>query len=310
MRIALAMFALAACSGRSVPPPTPIGPPAPIVAPSANADDLSVAQVNGRPVWGSCVTAQAARGRTRDIALRECIDFELMAQAADARGLATDPDVVDATRTALVNQLVANAYEDSFTKPENFGDKWDRLVERNLFPFKHEEFRASTYVRVPLGETATPEEDAAAHALADKIAAALASETGMLSPQFVELAGRAAGLPMVKTGEEPKPARWVEYADVEPRVPRALYKSYADALWAIPEVGRASPAVRTKWGWDIVLFSELEPAVDTKPDELARRMMPEVKRSYFMLWVNEITKHLGITVELYKDNIARLEDAQ
>src|SRR4051812_6195816 len=100
-----------ACSTSAQAPPMPVGPPAPLVAPSRGADDVVVATVDGRPVWGSCVTVQATHAHTKEVALEECIEFELMAQAAEKRGLATDPDVVDATRTALVNQLVAQAYE-------------------------------------------------------------------------------------------------------------------------------------------------------------------------------------------------------
>jgi hypothetical protein len=314
MRIAIAhlaaLVALAACSGTPQPPPTPVGPPAPLVAPSAGASDVVVAQVNGRPVWGSCVVAQAARGRTPDAAFRECVDFELMAQAAEQRGLATDPDVVSATRAALVNQLVAHAYEDGFTKPEDFGDKWTKLAERNMFPLEHDEYRASTYIRVPLTDKATPEQDAAAHAVADKIAAAVAPEKGLLSASFVELAGRVVDVPIVPSGAEHKPPKWIEYGDVPAMIHVALHKAYADALWAIPDVGSVSPAVRTKWGWDVVLFSDVVPAVHTKPEEVARRLMPDVKRSYFMSWVNKITKELGIHVEMFKDNVARLEEVQ
>jgi hypothetical protein len=55
--------------------------------PAAAADDVVVALAAGRPVYGSCVAAQAERGHlSRDAALRECIDFELMAQEAERRG--------------------------------------------------------------------------------------------------------------------------------------------------------------------------------------------------------------------------------
>ena len=298
-----------ACSTSSQAPPARVGPPAPLVAPPRGPDDVMVASINGRPVWGSCVAVQAARGRTKDVALHECIDFELMAQAAADRGLATDPEVVGATRTALVNELVAQAYEDGFTNPADFGDKWDHLVERNLFQLKHDEYRGSTYVRVPLSDKPTPEQDAAARQLAEQIAAMVAPEQGMMSGHFVELAGRAAeGHPMVKSGTDHEPPDAVEYADVPPMLAAGLFKSYADALWAIPEVGRASHAVRTKWGWDVVLFSDVVPAVDTPPAEVATKLMPEVKRSYFMAWVNKTAKQLGLHVELDKAIVERLED--
>jgi len=57
-------------------------------SPPAGPGDAVVATVGGRPVWASCVAAQAARGtRTRRAALGECVDFELLAQAAEARGV-------------------------------------------------------------------------------------------------------------------------------------------------------------------------------------------------------------------------------
>src|SRR5262245_24622681 len=99
------LLVLVACGSSKAPaPPTPTGPPAAWL-PTPAADDVQVATVNGKPVWGSCVTAQGAHAASKQDALKQCIDFELMAQAADARGLATDPDVALATRTALVSQL-------------------------------------------------------------------------------------------------------------------------------------------------------------------------------------------------------------
>ena len=60
----LSCFAVLACggSGPELPPPRPIGPPAAVVGSSAGPDDVVVAQVAGRPVWGSCVATQARRG--------------------------------------------------------------------------------------------------------------------------------------------------------------------------------------------------------------------------------------------------------
>jgi hypothetical protein len=90
----LLCLVIVAC-GSPNPPPTPVGPPAAIEAQRASPDDVIVAQVNGRPVWGSCVAIQAKRtGATRDAALRQCVDFELLAQSAEKRGFATNPDVV------------------------------------------------------------------------------------------------------------------------------------------------------------------------------------------------------------------------
>jgi hypothetical protein len=287
MRAALVL--LVACGSSSAPPST-IGPPA-AMTPTPAPGDVVVATVNGQPVYGTCVQGQAARGADRQAALQQCIDFEVMAQAA--RRFATDPDVGLATRTAMVSRLVGSAYEDGFTEPAQFGGNWDMFVGRNLFRVRHEEYRASSYVRVPV---TIPEQDAAAHATADKIAAALEDERGLVGPELLGLAQPIAG------------ATKLDHEDVPPYRLGALDPAYAKALFAIPEVGETAPsAVRTKWGWDVIAFTEDVPATSPSDAEVASALMPDVKRAFFPIWVERIRKQLGTRVELVPQNIAKLE---
>ncbi|HWU88103.1 MAG TPA: hypothetical protein VN253_12540, partial [Kofleriaceae bacterium] len=105
MRPLLPWIAIAACGGAAEAPPRARAGAAPAVSPPEGREDAAVASVNGRPVWGSCVAHQAARGAaSREAALAECIDFELLAQAAEARGLAADPEVGEAARRAMVGR--------------------------------------------------------------------------------------------------------------------------------------------------------------------------------------------------------------
>lgn len=292
------ILAAGACGGSSTPaPPTPSGPPASLEATPAAPDDPVVATVNGRPIYGSCVTAQAARGATTQVALDECIGFELLAQEAEARGLATDREVVLATRTALVSQLVAREYEDAYTEPADFGTYWDRSVERNMRLVDHPEYRASAYARIPLPKDATPEQDAAARTIAEELAAKLAPERGLLGLHLEELseqivAGRAE----------------VEYAAVPPYTRSGLVPAYGDALFALPEPGRTSKAVRTPWGWDVILLTDVIPAETPTPEKIVERMMPEIKRSYFTTWATQIGQSLGVSVKVFDENVQLLEE--
>ncbi len=257
---------------------------------------MIVAQVNGRPVWGSCVQAQAHRGATKAVAVQQCVDFELMAQAAEQRGLAIHPDVIEATHTAMVSQLVANVYETGFQNPADFGGNWQRLVGSNLWRVKHEEYRSSSYVRITLPETAPPAQVDAAQVTADRIAAALAPERGLLGPQLVELAQAAAG-----------PTK-LDHQDVPPyRVGGFADDRYGNALFAIPEIGRTSPATRTKWGFDIIAWTDDVPATAPTEDEIVAKLLPQVKREFFITWVNRITRDLGAHVELVQSNLDKLE---
>src|SRR5258705_43262 len=79
------------------------------------------------------------------------------------------------------------------------------------------------------------EVDADAHALADKIAAAAASESGMLPAHLFEVANRVAG------------DRKLAESAVPPRRMTSLDPAYGPALFAIKDIGKSSPAVRTRW---------------------------------------------------------------
>ena len=289
MRWLLAL--LLACGGSPTPPPAPSQPLPSIVAPAAR-DDVQVATVEGRPVWGSCVTAQAARGATRAAALDQCIAFELMAIEAEKRGLAADPDVFLETKTALVSQLVAREYEDKYTTPEHFGSFWTRSLERNRARFDHPEARGSVYVRVE-----TTHDDPQAKQLIDEIYAALAKERGLMRPHLEAIAQRVAGTRKIVTAAVPPDLR-----------KGRLHEDYSAALFAVPEIGRVSPPVRTRWGWDIILWDSVVPAVHATQDELVAAALPEVKRGFFPLWVNKIAQSLGVKAQLFDQNLPLLEN--
>lgn len=297
MRPLAFLIAFAACGGSSAPTPAPTsGPPASLVATGAAEGDVQVATVNGRPVWGSCVTAQATGGKSREDALRECVDFELMAQAAEARGLATDHEVVQATHTALVSQLVAYDYEAKYGKPSDFGTVYDQLVAKNRARADHDEYRASAYARIDVPKGATPAEDEAAHALIAEVAAATANERGLMPQHLKEIAEKVVG-------DRAK----VNVAAVGPYLPRGLDPPYSQALFALPEIGRTAGPVRTAWGWDVILWSDVVPAAHPTPDELAEKMLPDVKRSYFTYWVNTIASRLGVKITIIDENLPALE---
>ena len=296
MRLAFLLL-LIACGGSKAPPPTPKGPPAPTTATPAPGD-VQVATVNGKPVWGSCVQAQAARGASAKDALQQCIGFELLAQEAERRGLATDSEVAIATRTALVSQLVAQDYEDKFNTPEEFGNYWTRSIERNKMRFDHPEARGSVYVRADLAKNATPADEATAKAVIDDIYAALKNERGLMKPHVEDIANRV-------NASRAK----LSFAAVPPDIKNGrLDDTYTGALFSIPEVGRVAAPVRTPWGWDIVLYDSVVPEVHATREEMIESALPEIKRSYFPQWVNRIVLSLGVHIQVEDKNLPLLEN--
>lgn len=293
----LLLAIVAACGGQATPPPAPSGPPA-ALQPTPAADDVQVATVNGKPVWGSCVAAQAARGVTKQEALKECIDFELLAEAAEERGFALDDEVKIETRTALVSQLVANDFEDKYQKPADFGAVWNALYQRNKNRFDHVEYRGSAYVRVNVDKKATPDVDANARAIADEIAAKLAPERGLMPEHLVDIAQQVAGT-RVKLAHEV----------VAPYSRQGLDPAYTEALFSIPEIGRTTThAVRTPWGYDVILLSDLIPEAHPSAEELEQQLLPEVKRTFFPQWTNQIAQRIGAKIEIEQQNLQLLEN--
>ena len=303
----LAVLLLAACGSSTAPPTTTR---VKLVSPGASPDDVVVATVNGRDVWGSCVARQAVGGKDRRVALEECIDFELMAQLAEDRALATDPEVTEAARTAAIDRLVQTQYEDKFTKPSDFGRAMDKIVDERDRYRHRPELRASTYLRV----TATPPSpdktmaqndprDGDAKRIADTLAQRLVGETGLLSASLEE-----AAVPLRDAAAAKGLA--IEHADVPLLAYAGLEKSYADVLYALPEIGRAGGPVRTKWGYDIILWTSMLPPREQTREELALEIFPGMRREYFAVWVGQLVRDRGTKIEYVEANLPRLEDIQ
>lgn len=291
---------LTACGGSPPTDPAPAAPLASIVAPRASEEDLVVAQVNGRPVWGSCVTEQSSRGgRDRAAALEQCVSFELLAQAAEKRGLAADPIVVDATRTAMVSELVASEFEARYQKPEDLGTVLDAVLAKNAWRMHRPELRASAYVRAVVPPNAAADVDARARQLAETIATELAGESGLFLSHLRDAADRLAKHTGIKieSQEVPLAERTGGY---EP--------PYLEALYSIAEPHRVSKPARTTRGWDVVLWNGGLPAKETTREALALEVFPELRRSQFTVWVNGLIKAAGITINVDPDAVAQLDE--
>jgi hypothetical protein len=299
--VVVVVVVLAACGGSSEPAKR-VGAGVSATATKARPDDAIVAQVNGRPIWASCVEAQAPKATTGHDAragLDECIAFELLAQEAERRQLQTDPGVVEATRTALVNRFVEIAYEDRFETPADMGNILLSQIDRNRAWLDVKERRASAYVRFNLKPTAPATEDAKAKELMEGFAQKVAGEPG-LTPSHLDALAKA------HFGTTP-----VEVAIVGFFTKNGLALGYRDALFDIPEIGRTAPqAVRTQWGWDVILLTDVIPAQKYTREEAAAEAFPEVRRGYFNVWVDQLAKDSGVRITKDEKAFATLEETR
>jgi hypothetical protein len=277
--------------------------PGAIAMPPASADDAPVARVNGRTVWASCVAAQAqaiAAGSDRErraAALDQCIAFELLAQAAEARGLAAAPEVVQAARSAEVNRLVETEFEQRYRRPADLAPQLDAALNASPWLLRTPELRDSTFARFVVPKGAPEAVEARAHALADRLAAELADQTGLFGVHLSDAARRIAQT----IGAE------LETLDYRPAPRDQLVDAYAAALFALPEIGRASPAFRTPWGWDVVVWTGGSPARERSRDEVAAELFPELRRRQFQRWVSQLARQRGIAIQVEQAELARLD---
>jgi hypothetical protein len=296
MRVAAPLLLFAACGA---PDPAPVRAAPSLIATAAGPGDAIVAQVDGRPVWGSCVAAQLRRGaKDRRAALDECVDFELLAQAAERRGATQGPEVAEATRRALVSRLIEVGFEDAYKTPDDLRAPIDKVVVHYRDQLDKPELRGSTFARVEIAKDAPRDQDTKARELADRIGAALENETGLFPSHVSDTANRLAAGTGLK----------VTTADFRPATREALVPAYATALFSIPEVGRVAKPTRTEWGYDIILLTSLIPAHLYTRDEVAAQVFPDVRRKYFGVWVNEIIKSLGVDITINKDRVDHLDE--
>ena len=215
------------------------------------------------------------------------VAFELLAQEAARRGLGTAPEVAEARTRAAVSALVEQEVERKIQTPADLPDSLTRrLLERNRWRLHRVEYRASFFVRFPVakGEPREGPADRAARANAERVAQALAGERGLFAHHVRQRARELIGAATMEDGT-------VELSD-----PPRLVPAYSDALFALPELGRTSGAVRTDWGWDIILWTGVLPARDITPDELALELFPELRQMYFVAWSRSIGKSTKVEV--------------
>ncbi len=294
-----ALVSLAACGGSPSTDPAPATPVASIIAPRASEGDVVVAQVNGRPVWGSCVTEQTSRGAPdRTVALDQCISFELLAQAAETRGLGADATVIETLRTTMVSELVAADFEARYQKPQDLGPAMDAVLAKNAWRMHRPELRASGYVRAMVPPNAGPEVEARAKQLAEAIAAELANETGLFRSHVLDVATRLAKDSGIEIESEDVPLA-TRKGDYEP--------PYLEALFSIAEAHRISKPARTTRGWDVVLWSGGLAAKETSREALAWDVFPELRRAQFTTWVNGLVKAGGFAIEIDQASVAQLD---
>lgn len=229
-------------------------------------------------MWGSCVAAQA-RGRHVDArtALADCIDLELAAQEAARRGLDHDPEVLERAQQILVARFIDRDFSAPFATPADLPPGFvDPIMKRNAWRLRRDEYRGSFYARVE-----APAKEAPAGSPADVeaervVRAAYATLAGRkdLFPADVEHALRAAAGP----GDR------VVAADFKPTTGDNVLPYYGQTLFGLSSIGEVSAPVRGPFGWDLVLWTTVLPAMTATRDDVLAELFGPMRQRYFLDW--------------------------
>lgn len=273
------------------------------------AGRMVVAEVDGVPVYEDCVATQAAAlgpspsaapEAVRQAALEECIHFELLAQQAAKRGLASDPEVAWTRKTEVVRRLIDADFVARFPDP----DSMDRALLEQAYQelrsqYVRPEIRHTAHAWVPLEEN-EPEgspRDQAAEALARELYQALKDERDLPADELFRVADELAGEREIK---HEGPFRFARAS--------RLAESFIEATFALPEPGMVSSPVRSHVGWHVILLTRIDPEVNVSLEEAKPELFEVQRRRQFMVWLSQLTQSARIQID--EDSLARLQKAE
>lgn len=299
--LAAAMVVIAGCSSESAPKAMHTGARAPIdelIEDPAGREP--VAKVNGVAIYGDCVQRQAeAHGLSKQAALGECIDFELLAQAADDPRYLLLPEVQEPATQEMVRSFLSQNYP--YGSAATLPDKLVKALWKQVSPSRYNrpELRDIVFCRIALPEDASAQSEEAkrAEAYLRGVYKQLKGRKELASDDLFAACYGPIDLP---EGE----ARPYEAAGIEsltlntfsPR-PRAQYDAQFHAtVFDGPQVaGMVLPPLLSRFGWDLILLTQIIPAIAT--DYSAAE--PELRRALFEEPVYE-TQRAQTFTEWYK----------
>lgn len=287
----IAASAVACGGGTADRGPAPTGPPD-LTARPADPTDLVVARVDGRPVYASCVAAQAAgRHVDRATALDDCVTLELLAGAAIARGLDRSPELAVAVRDAAATRLIDVELRAKIQRWSDLPAAFRApLIEKNRVRMTATESRVSWYARVKVAKAdrGGPRDQAAERAIRT-LAEALGGRDDLFKADL------EAGLPVAVRAVDPTLEYEVGWGPPSER-DCCLQENYRAALFSVSTPGQVSAPTRTPWGWEMVLYVDYRRPTPMTEAELGDKLFPAARREYWGRWSNGLARDHHATV--------------
>lgn len=246
------------------------------------------ARVNGRAISVAEVAAQArAAGTSPEQALAELVRSELVAQAADDRGLYTDGQVQEAGKREMVRRFLQDTFEKEVTPENTITEQMvKKAYNRNLGRMVHPLLKDVQHIVFQ-----TQNDDEQVRALAEQLRTrALQQKTvqefARLRDEFVSAANRYGApartehLVTARTG-----------TTVEP---------FARAAFDLKRPGEVSPVVRTSYGYHVIwLVQDVPPenvSLAQATPKIRADLFPAQRARAFTRFEDDLAKQHQITL--------------
>lgn len=245
-----------------------------------------VARVNGKPITVSDVERQArAAAVPADKALDQLVRAELLAQAAESRGLTADREVQVRKDQEMVRRYLQTTFETEST-PENTISTTllKKAYDQNSMRLVHPDLRQVDHILF----------------MADKdnpVAAALAEEARQGALKLPKGDSEAAQKAFTEYGEGLRPG--AEQRGVQMRIENVVtartgwtVEPFAAATFALEGPGSISQVVQTKFGYHVIRMQRVIPAENVSFEEatptLRKGLWPRVRREAFARFLERI----------------------
>ena len=255
--------ALAACDG---------GKPAAVQTPPAPS---AVAVVDGVAIDAATVSASAAAQHLTPRAALERAVADALA-AAEARRRFGDVQVRAARRGALSRVLLEGFAAEARAAGPPTDAEVAQATQKRWWELDRPVLRRTTHA---VALVKSPADDARARALAGRIAERVA---GISDPNAFRAAASSVPTDGIEVKVEEAPAISPDGSAFDgdatpPRPPiGTLVKEYADAVFAIPAIGRTSPVVKTEFGYHVILAVADIPEHRVPLDERRAMLAPDI----------------------------------
>ncbi len=264
----------------------------------AQAGDVIVAEVNGRPILASTVRHLAQdKGLTAEQAVQQLIDDELMVQEAERRGLHRDPEVVQAGKQAAIYHLLAQTFEKDFTPAKVPDSELRRIYKRKSRRwFNRPELRrySHAYLTRPWFKQNRRwyidiEKDRQLKRVIENFQQLATQKKPQTKEAFQALvADFHQGDQTLNVGSSLN-------------AHKDLRKPFADVLFALKKPGDISEVIATRPWYHVAFLIEIQPrkaiTFSQAKEDIRTKMFPHVRKKAFRSWVNTVKKQCTIRVK-------------